>query len=104
MFDYIYNLADYEQGSNLIHYAGMAAIVLSIAAIAAAPQYGILALIASVGFCWSTYFSRRKKIEPYVLSCSCLLEMLRAAEKNTEAEKSGNTGISGLSYDGRKAV
>lgn len=81
VFDYIYNLADYEQGSNLIHYAGMAAIVLSITAIAAAPQYGILALIASVGFCWSTYFSRRKKIEPYVLSCSCLLEMLRAAEK-----------------------
>ena len=81
VFDYIYNLADYEQGSNLIHYAGIAAIVLSIAAIAAAPQYGILALICSIGFCWSTYFSRRKKIEPYVLSCSCLLEMLKAADQ-----------------------
>ena len=34
-----------------------------------------------MSFCWATYSARRRKIEPYVMSCKCLLEMLRAADE-----------------------
>ena len=81
IFDYIYNLADYEEDSKTVHYLGIGAFLFSLAALAAAPAVGIIMLVASVSFCWATYSARRRKIEPYVMSCKCLLEMLRAADE-----------------------
>ncbi len=84
IFDYIYNLADYEKESNGLHYLCIGAFVAAAISVAVNPPVGVLLLLGSLAFCWGTYFSRRKKIEPYVLSCSCLLEILRAADKITE--------------------
>ena len=81
IFDYIYNLADYAEDSKTVHYLGIGAFLFSLAALAAAPAVGIIMLVASVSFCWATYSARRRKIEPYVMSCKCLLEMLRAADE-----------------------
>ncbi len=81
IFDYIYNLADYEEDSKTVHYLGIGVFLFSLAALAAAPAVGIIMLVASVSFCWATYSARRRKIEPYVMSCKCLLEMLRAADE-----------------------
>lgn len=81
IFDYIYNLADFEPGSNLVHYIGIGLLVASIGCIVAIPQIGILAFLGALGYCWSTYAARRKKVEPYVMSCTSLLLMLRMADK-----------------------
>lgn len=80
IFDYIYNLADYQEDSKTVHYIGIGLILAALAGIVIYPATGILLLIGAIGFCWGTYFSRRKKIEPYILSCKCLLEMLKAAD------------------------
>ena len=92
IFDSIYNLADYQRESSLIHYFSIAVVLGAAVGIVIAPQYGILALIAALFFSWGTYLSRKKKIEPYVISCTCLLEMLKAADslkKMAEPETEG---------------
>lgn len=81
VFDYIYNLAEYREDSKSVHYFSIGMILLSVVGMAVYPAIGILLLVGSVGFAWSTYFSRRRKIEPYVMSCKCLLEMLRGADE-----------------------
>lgn len=81
IFDYIYNLVDFRLESPFVHWLGILFIVAAIGVTAVAPQYGVIALIVAVGFCWGTYFSRRKKIEPYVISCASLLAMLKVADE-----------------------
>lgn len=81
VFDYIYNLADYQEDSRAVHFFGIGFFLVAIIGMAVYPAIGVILLLGAVAFCWSTYFSRRKKIEPYVMSCKCLLEMLRAADE-----------------------
>lgn len=80
IFDYVYNLADFKRDSPLVHYLGILALIASVGITAVAPQYGVLAILAALGFCWGTYFSRRKKIEPYVVSCVSIIAMLKMAD------------------------
>lgn len=81
IFDYIYNLADYQEDSRAVHYFGIGCFVASLVGMGVYPAIGVVMLIGSIAYCWGTYFSRRKKIEPYVTSCKCLLQMLRAADE-----------------------
>lgn len=81
IFDYIYNLAGYREDSRGVHYLCIGSFLGAVLCLALQPSVGIVLLIGAIAFCWGTYFSRRKKIEPYVASCKCLLQMLKAAEE-----------------------
>lgn len=81
VFDYIYNLADYQEDSRAVHYLGIGFFLAALVGMGVYPAIGIMMLAGAIAFCWSTYFSRRKKIEPYVTSCKCLLQMLKAADE-----------------------
>lgn len=80
VFDYIYNLKDYQEDSRAVHYFGIGFFVAALVGMGVYPAIGVVMLMGAVAYCWSTYFSRRKKIEPYVTSCKCLLQMLQAAD------------------------
>lgn len=89
VFDYIYNLAEYQEEPKAIHVACIAAILSSLAVLVLNPAAGIMPFVIALSFSWWTYFKRRKKVEPYVLSCNCLLQILKAADnllKGSEAK------------------
>ena len=56
-------------------------LALALGSIFVQPQIGIVALIVMVSVSMGSYYGAKKKIEPYVTSCSCLLNMLKFAEK-----------------------
>lgn len=80
IFDYIYNLAECETGSRLMDVLCLAAIGAGVASIFFT-SYGPLLLLAALAFSWSVYYKEKKRIEPYIISCKCFLEMLKMADK-----------------------
>lgn len=89
IFDYIYNLAECETGSRLVDVLCLAAIGAGVASIFFT-SYGPLLLLAALAFSWSTYYKEKKRIEPYIVSCKCFLEMLKMADK-LSSMKAGET-------------
>ena len=81
IFDYVYNLAGLERRSNLKNYICIAALAASVAFTFVMPQYGVLLIIASLCYGWSTYYSEKRKVEPYIMSCSAVVLMMDAAAK-----------------------
>lgn len=81
VFDYVYNLAEADSGSNLIHYGMIALILCSIGLIFTDPQPGILMLITVICFSIGSYEHFKRPIRPYILSCMAFEKVLQAAEK-----------------------
>lgn len=81
IFDYIYNLADLEVERPWKHYLNILLVLGSVGLIFVQPQVGILGLITMISVSMGTYYGAKKKIEPYVTSCSCLLNMLKFSSK-----------------------
>lgn len=80
IFDYIYNLAEYRPesiGKDVLCLGLMAAGIVSVFL----TNYGALLLLGALAFSWSVYYQKKKKIEPYIVSCKCFLEMLKVADK-----------------------
>lgn len=81
VFDYIYNLAQADSGSNLVHYGMWAALAASVGVLFVSPQAGVLLLLAAVGVSMGTYEHFKRPIAPYISSCSALQKILVSAEK-----------------------
>ena len=80
IFDYIYNLAECRPGSRTMDLVCLAAICAGAASIFLT-SYGALLLLAALAFSWSTYYKEKKRMEPYIVSCKCFLEMLKMADR-----------------------
>ena len=80
VFDYIYNLAGLDKEPQTKHFICIGGIFLSLALVFTVPQFGVLLLIAAMGYSWSVYFKEKKKAAPYIMSCNCLLLMLKVAD------------------------
>lgn len=81
VFDYIYNLADVDSGSNLVHFGMALFILLSVCVLLINPQPGILLLIAAMCCSIGSYEHYKKPIRPYVLSCGAAEKVLQATEE-----------------------
>lgn len=81
VFDYIFNLAEADSGSNLVHYGVNALIVCAVVVLFLSPQPGILLLLAAVGVSIGTYERYKRPVLPYVTSCTALEKLLQAAEQ-----------------------
>ena len=81
VFDYIYNLAEMKMEKPWKHYLNILLIIIAIGLIFIQPQVGILSLIFMISVSMGQYYGAKKKIEPYVTSCNCLLNMLKFSEK-----------------------
>lgn len=80
IFDYIYNLAECEPNSRALDLLCLVLIGAGAASILVT-SYGPLLLLASLGFSWSVYYKEKKRMEPYIISCKCFLEMLKMADR-----------------------
>lgn len=80
IFDCIYNLSDYKEKSNLVHYLCIAGVIASIGITFLVPAAGVMLLFCVIAFSWTTYFKMQKEIRPYQVSCRCLLVMLKTVE------------------------
>lgn len=80
IFDYIYNLAECRPGSRTMDLVCLAAICAGAASIFLT-SYGALLLLAALTFSWATYYKEKKRMEPYIVSCKCFLEMLKMADR-----------------------
>ncbi|MCI7812128.1 MAG: hypothetical protein SO016_05345 [Lachnospiraceae bacterium] len=81
VFDYIYNLADLEIKTPWKHYLNDVLMLGAVGLLFVQAQLGILAVIVMFSVSMGTYYGEKRKIEPYVSSCSCLLNMLKFCEK-----------------------
>ncbi|MDY3917366.1 MAG: hypothetical protein SOZ59_00005 [Candidatus Limivivens sp.] len=81
IFDFIYNLADQAPGKRWKELIWTVLILAAGASIFVRPEIGILALICCLGLSWSDYYRKKRKIDPYLMSCGCLLQMMKAAKK-----------------------
>ena len=80
VFDYVYNLADADSGSNLIHYGMGLLILLSVGFLFVNPQPGILMLIASICLSIGSYEHFKRPVRPYMLSCLAFEKVMNAAD------------------------
>lgn len=80
IFDYIYNLAECRPASRSGDLLCLAVIAAGVASIFLT-SYGALLLLGALAFSWSVYYKEKKRIEPYIVSCKCFLEMLKMADK-----------------------
>lgn len=81
IFDFIYNLAGQTPGKRWKELLWSVLIALSIGLIFIRPEYGILALICCMIGSWADYYKKKRKIEPYIMSCAALLQIMKAAKK-----------------------
>ncbi|MDO4324361.1 MAG: hypothetical protein Q4C61_17785 [Lachnospiraceae bacterium] len=81
VFDYIFNLAEADSGSNLIHYGVILLVLCSVGMLFVYPQPGILLLIAAMGVSIGTYEHYKRPVAPYIVSCTALEKVLQAAEQ-----------------------
>lgn len=83
IFDYIFNLAAVDTGSNLVHYGAILLLLCSVAVLLVNPQPGILLLLAAMGVSMGTYEHFKRPVAPYITSCIALERVLKAAEQMT---------------------
>lgn len=81
VFDYIFNLASADSGSNLIHYGMILLLLAAVAVLLLNPQPGILLLLAAMGASMGSYEHFKRPIAPYITSCIALERVLKAAEQ-----------------------
>lgn len=81
IFDYIYNLAGVDAGSNVIHFAMWVLLAVSVGMLFVSPQAGVLLVIAALMLSMGSYEHFKRPIAPYVTSCAALERILSAAER-----------------------
>lgn len=81
IFDYIYNLAEANAGSNVVHFAMWGLMAVSVGVLFVSPQAGVLLLIAAIGISMGTYEHYKRPITPYVTSCMAMEKILTSAEE-----------------------
>ncbi len=79
VFDYVYNLAEADSGSNLVHFGMIAMILGAVGLLLASPESGILLLLAAMGVSIGTYEHYKRPVAPYVTSCIAIQKVLDAA-------------------------
>lgn len=80
VFDYIYNLSELSPGSIWPEIGWIAAVLLAFCSIFVNAAYGILLFIAVMTASWANYYQKHKKVSPYLISCICLIQILKAAD------------------------
>lgn len=80
VFDYIYNLADLKPASIWPEIGWIAGVTAAFCSIFLNAAYGVLLFLAVLAASWSYYYQKKKKIAPYILSCSCLVQVLKVAD------------------------
>ncbi|HIQ97130.1 MAG TPA: hypothetical protein IAB26_11280 [Candidatus Limivivens merdigallinarum] len=80
VFDYIYNLADCPTKPVWKEYLWGIGILVSFASIFLSPAYGFTLFLAVMVASWVSHYNSLKVISPYVMSCSCLLQILKVSK------------------------
>jgi len=83
--DYIYNLADLDQKSNIKEYGMLILGILSIISALIIPTYGVLVFIGVVILNISQYFKVKGEIEPYFVSIAYINRILNGADAFVKA-------------------
>ena len=81
IYDYLDQLKEVRTESNLRHLPAFLLPALSLALLYVSVPAGIVCLVASLCLNMVTYYRRRGEIEPYIVSFSYLLRMLRCADE-----------------------
>ena len=82
MYDYIDKCSNNKENcSNLRHYAGLLALVLSIAMLFVKTGIGLIALVIVLSYQIITYFSVKSRILPYVNSFEYIMRLYNAVNK-----------------------
>lgn len=81
IYEYLDLLDEVKEESSWKHFTAFLLPVLSIALLFVSVPIGILCLIGSLVLNMATYYRRRGEIEPYLVSFSYLLRMLRCADE-----------------------
>lgn len=92
VFDYIYNLAGLKRESILPHVLSIVLIAAAVGVLFAEPRLGILLLLVAVGINASSHYQAMKKVRPYVMSCTCLMRMMKFAREVEKLELPGLEG------------
>lgn len=80
IIDYISRLDGVKQETNGRHYFLLAAYVASLLLMMFHTGIGVTALFVSIIFGISTYFNRKREIEPYIITFIYILKLLKAAD------------------------
>lgn len=78
--DYIYNLADLEQKSNIPEYGMFALGILSVISALTIPTYGVLVFLGVLILNISQYYRKKGEVEPYFISISYISRLLNGAD------------------------
>jgi DNA mismatch repair ATPase MutS len=78
---FLYRLDDLQEKSNLIHYILVGLTLISLLGLFIIPQYVILPFLAILGYSIKTYYSSKGDIEPYIVSFSYVIGILRTADQ-----------------------
>lgn len=101
--DYIYNLNGLQEKSNLEHYILCALFFCSIGILIVNPVIGVLIFIAAMTINTCVYFKRKAEVEPYVVSFSYLLRILKGVQEIEKLQISElQTYVSKMKESGRK--
>ena len=79
--DYLRNLKHLEEEGNALHYFCWAFASVAFVMIFLEPAWGFILFIAAMCFNITTYFRRKGQIDPYIMSFSYLMRMMKNAEK-----------------------
>lgn len=80
IIDYISRLNNVERESNFKHYLLLVAYVASIVLMFVNVKIGVSLLFISIIMGISTYFQRKRHIEPYIITFIYILKLLKAAD------------------------
>lgn len=83
--DYIYNLADLEQRSNMKEYGMLILGILSIISALLIPTYGVFLFVAAAIVNIGQYFKVKGEIEPYFVSIAYINRILNGADAFAKA-------------------
>lgn len=89
LVDYIGFLGNVRKESNWKHYILVALYIISILIMMMWIIPGIMVFIAAMTIAIQTYFKRKREIEPYIISFSYILRLLRAADQFGKAKVNG---------------
>ena len=82
MFDYIYNLAEPKPEAVWPEFVWIIAVVVSFGSIFINAAFGVLLFLAVMFGSWYYYYGKKKRIEPFLRSCSCLIQILKESESS----------------------
>lgn len=86
VYEYMDQIDCVRQESNLLHYSGVAGIIISILLLCCSVPHAGLLLIACILFNIITYYKRKGEIEIYYSVISYLIRMLEYAKKIAEKD------------------